>query len=170
MNPTSCSACKVMKRECTLGCILKPHFPSTKTGIFECLHTVFGGDNVFKILSNLQPFQRENAVIALCYKAEARVRDPISGYYGRLLKYQNDVKILDEQIKRAKSELASIIGPDRVPPYPNNILPTHNSLLSDIDGRHGNAGSSTSVGPSMALGSTSAIREKLPPLQNQNQP
>ncbi|KAL1224981.1 LOB domain-containing protein 35 [Cardamine amara subsp. amara] len=170
MNPASCSACMVMNRECTLGCILKPHFPSTKTGIFERLHSVFGGDNVFKILSNLQLSQRENAVKALCYEAEARKRDPISGYYGELLKHQNDLKILDEQIKRARSELASIVGPDKVPPYPNNILPTHNSLLTDIDGRHGNAGSSTSAGPAMALGSTSVICDTLPPPQNQNQP
>ncbi|KAL1197103.1 LOB domain-containing protein 35 [Cardamine amara subsp. amara] len=109
MNPTSCSACMVMKQKCTLECVLKPHFQLSKTEIFERLHTVFGGDNVFKILSHLQLSQRENVVSALCYEAEDREHDPISGYYGIFLHYQNHLKILDEQIKRAMSELASII-------------------------------------------------------------
>lgn len=123
MNSTCCSACKVMKCDCAPNCIFAPHFPLTNLETFERLHRIFGAGNVFKILANLDPIQRETAVNALCYEAEALERDPIFGCVGIFNHYKNQLQNLDEQINSAKNELAAIIGLDNVPQYSSIPMP-----------------------------------------------
>ncbi|CAG7884092.1 unnamed protein product, partial [Brassica rapa] len=87
MDLPICAACNFTNNgPCTLGsgnsCVMAPYFSSTEP--------VFGVENVYKILSRLEePWQREYAVNALCYEAEARIHDPIHGYVGPQMVYKN---------------------------------------------------------------------------------
>ncbi|ESQ55086.1 hypothetical protein EUTSA_v10026904mg [Eutrema salsugineum] len=117
MASNPCSACKVLKSVCTGECVFSPYFPSTEPEIFDRVHRIFGAENVYKILSNetFSPLQREHAVKALSYEAEARIRDPVTGYYDMSLAYEKILNNLKEQIVSAKNEIVATMGPDKVP-------------------------------------------------------
>uniref|UniRef100_A0A1J3E7A0 LOB domain-containing protein 35 n=1 Tax=Noccaea caerulescens TaxID=107243 RepID=A0A1J3E7A0_NOCCA len=104
-------------------CIWAQHFPLTNLVKFEKVHRVFGLEGIRNILSNLTPSERESAVTALCYEADARTRDPIFGCVGMVLQHQKDLDDLNEKINSAQNELASIIGPDNVPKYYDLPIP-----------------------------------------------
>ncbi|KAE9445985.1 hypothetical protein C3L33_22112, partial [Rhododendron williamsianum] len=76
---TPCAACKLQRRKCTQECVFAPYFPPDQPQKFETVHKVFGASNVAKILSELAPAQREDAVNSLAYEADARLRDPVYG-------------------------------------------------------------------------------------------
>ncbi|KAF3789569.1 LATERAL ORGAN BOUNDARIES protein [Nymphaea thermarum] len=44
---------------------------------FANVHKIFGASNVSKLLNELMPHQREDAVNSLAYEAEARMKDPV---------------------------------------------------------------------------------------------
>ncbi|WZZ75870.1 hypothetical protein YC2023_087240 [Brassica napus] len=111
MNFAICAACEFMTGPCTLGngnaCVMAPYFPSTEPEKFDRVNKVFGVVNVYKILSRLEePWQRQYAANALCYEAEARIHDPIHGYLGPQMVYNNILNNLKREIDSAKNELS----------------------------------------------------------------
>uniref|UniRef100_A0A0D3DFG5 LOB domain-containing protein n=2 Tax=Brassica oleracea var. oleracea TaxID=109376 RepID=A0A0D3DFG5_BRAOL len=97
---------------CTLGsgnsCVMAPYLPSKEPDKFDRVHKVFGVENVYKILSRLEEsWQSEYAVNALCYEAEARIHDPIHGYVGPQMIYNNILNNLKREIDSAINELAT---------------------------------------------------------------
>ncbi|CAA7060095.1 unnamed protein product [Microthlaspi erraticum] len=158
-------------------CMFAAHFPTTNLAKFEKVNKVFGLGTVQKILSLLGREDRKRAVTALCYEADARLRDPIFGCDGMVLQYQKDLQDLNKKIASSQSELASIVGPDNVPKYnelpiPDDFLATEKmegltedqqnqvtqlptvdaqKILTEMFGNHGaDDGASTSAGPSKA--------------------
>ncbi|CAM8992825.1 unnamed protein product [Rhodiola kirilowii] len=105
-----CAACKFQRRKCTPECIFAPYFPPEDPEKFVKVHKVFGGSNVSKILSDLNPAQREDAAKSLAYEAEARLRDPIYGCVGFIAHLQQRLKQLNVDLINAKEELASYVG------------------------------------------------------------
>uniref|UniRef100_A0A803L8H7 LOB domain-containing protein n=1 Tax=Chenopodium quinoa TaxID=63459 RepID=A0A803L8H7_CHEQI len=79
-----CAACKFLRRKCMPGCIFAPYFPPEEPQKFANVHKIFGASNVTKLLNELLPHQREDAVNSLAYEAEARVRDPVYGCVGAI--------------------------------------------------------------------------------------
>ncbi|KAI3780607.1 hypothetical protein L2E82_10592 [Cichorium intybus] len=67
-----CAACKFLRRKCMPGCIFAPYFPPEEPQKFANVHKIFGASNVTKLLNDLLPHQREDAVNSLAYEAEAR--------------------------------------------------------------------------------------------------
>jgi len=69
--------------ELTLRCIetqnvyLCSIFLRKKPQIFANIHKIFGATNVAKLINDLEPHQREDAVNSLAYEAEARLKDPV---------------------------------------------------------------------------------------------
>ncbi|ESQ46631.1 hypothetical protein EUTSA_v10000529mg, partial [Eutrema salsugineum] len=113
---------EVLKSVCTCECVFAPYFPSTEPEKFDRVHRVFGAENVYKILSNetFSPLQREYAVKALSYEAEARIQDPVTGCV--------------EQIVSTKNEIVATMGSDKVPEYndipmPDDFLMTQNQQM-----------------------------------------
>ncbi|WZZ75868.1 hypothetical protein YC2023_087238 [Brassica napus] len=111
MNFAICAACEFMTGPCTLGngnaCVMAPYFPSTEPEKFDRVNKVFGVVNVYKILSRLEePWQHQYAANALCYEAEARIHDPIHGYLGPQMVYNNILNNLKREIDSAKNELS----------------------------------------------------------------
>ncbi|KAF8656673.1 hypothetical protein HU200_060535 [Digitaria exilis] len=73
-----CGACKFLRRKCVTGCIFAPYFDSEQGAEhFASVHKVFGASNVSKLLLQIPPHKRLDAIVTVCYEAQARLRDPI---------------------------------------------------------------------------------------------
>ncbi|KAL8154175.1 hypothetical protein V2J09_011935 [Rumex salicifolius] len=102
---TPCAACKFLRRKCMPGCIFAPYFPPEEPHKFANVHKIFGASNVTKLLNELPPHQREDAVNSLAYEAEARVRDPVYGCVGVISFLQRQVQRLQKELDSANADL-----------------------------------------------------------------
>ncbi|CAA3032453.1 LOB domain-containing protein 6-like [Olea europaea var. sylvestris] len=101
-----CAACKFLRRKCQPECVFAPYFPPDQPQKFANVHKVFGASNVAKLLNELQPQQREDAVNSLAYEAEMRLRDPVYGCVGVISLLQHQLRQLQTDLRYAKSELS----------------------------------------------------------------
>ncbi|RDX65678.1 LOB domain-containing protein 6, partial [Mucuna pruriens] len=106
-SPNSpCAACKFLRRKCQLECAFAPYFPPDQPQKFANVHRIFGASNVTKLLNDLHPHQREDAVNSLAYEAEMRLRDPVYGCVGVISLLQHQLRQLQMDLYCAKSELS----------------------------------------------------------------
>ncbi|PKA56232.1 LOB domain-containing protein 6 [Apostasia shenzhenica] len=101
-----CAGCKFLRRKCQPDCVFAPYFPPDQPQKFVNVHRVFGASNVTKILNELHPLQREDAVNSLAYEAEMRLRDPVYGCVGIISLLQHQLRQLQIDLSRARSELS----------------------------------------------------------------
>ncbi|XP_052175914.1 LOB domain-containing protein 25-like [Diospyros lotus] len=120
-----CAACKFLRRKCMRGCVFAPYFPPEEPEKFANIHKIFGASNVSKLLNDLHPCQREDAVNSLAYEAQARVRDPVYGCVGAISFLQAQVEWLQKELDAANADLIRFAcSNDLQPPAPaNNSLP-----------------------------------------------
>lgn len=122
-------------------CIFAPHFPPEDPQKFANVHKIFGASNVTKLLNDLLPHQRDDAVNSLAYEAEARVRDPVYGCVGAISFLQRQVERLETELDAANADLiryasfnddlphqAPMVGPP--PPPPTRQRPSSDQLAS----------------------------------------
>ncbi|GMH16829.1 hypothetical protein Nepgr_018670 [Nepenthes gracilis] len=76
---TACAACKYQRRRCTPECPLAPYFPADTPKIFQNAHRLFGVSNMRKLLGQLHPSQKNEAMDSIIYQANARERFPVQG-------------------------------------------------------------------------------------------
>lgn len=87
-----CGACKFLRRKCVLGCIFAPYFDSEQGAAhFAAVHKVFGASNVSKLLLHIPVHKRLDAVVTICYEAQARLRDPVYGCVAHIFALQQQV-------------------------------------------------------------------------------
>ncbi|MQM12112.1 hypothetical protein Taro_045026 [Colocasia esculenta] len=103
-NPP-CAACKFLRRKCMPGCIFAPYFPPEDPQKFANVHKIFGASNVTKLLNEIHPHQREDAVNSLAYEAEARIKDPVYGCVGVISVLQRQVQRLQKELDAANTDL-----------------------------------------------------------------
>ncbi|OIW21024.1 hypothetical protein TanjilG_27460 [Lupinus angustifolius] len=115
-----CAACKYLRRRCIPDCIFAPYFPPEERQKFANVHKIFGASNVTKLLNELLPHQREDAVNSLAFEAEARVRDPVYGCVGV-------ITFLQRQVQRLQKEL-DVVNADLLRYASNEISPLPASL------------------------------------------
>ncbi|XP_017216952.1 protein ASYMMETRIC LEAVES 2 [Daucus carota subsp. sativus] len=101
-----CAACKFLRRKCQPECVFAPYFPPDQPQKFASVHKVFGASNVTKLLNELHPHQREDAVNSLAYQADMRIRDPVYGCVGVISLLQHQLRQLQMDLSCAKSELS----------------------------------------------------------------
>ncbi|CAH1438265.1 unnamed protein product [Lactuca virosa] len=101
-----CAACKFLRRKCQPECVFAPYFPADQPQKFANVHKVFGASNVTKLLNELHPHQREDAVNTLAYEADMRLRDPVYGCVGVISLLQHQLRQLQMDLTSAKSELS----------------------------------------------------------------
>lgn len=87
------------------GCIFAPYFPPEEPQKFANVHKIFGASNVTKLLNELPPHQREDAVNSLAYEAEARIKDPVYGCVGAISVLQRQVHRLQKELDAANADL-----------------------------------------------------------------
>ncbi|XP_047963761.1 protein LATERAL ORGAN BOUNDARIES-like [Salvia hispanica] len=100
-----CAACKFLRRKCMAGCIFSAYFPAEEPQKFANVHKIFGASNVGKLLNELLPHQRDDAVNSLAYEAEARIRDPVYGCIGAISFLQSQVDRLQKELDAANADL-----------------------------------------------------------------
>ena len=120
-----CAACKFLRRKCQPECAFAPYFPPDQPQKFANVHRIFGASNVTKLLNDLQPHQREDAVNSLAYEAEMRLRDPVYGCVGVISLLQHQLRQLQMDLYCAKSELSR---------YQNLSIATNHGLISGESG------------------------------------
>ncbi|KAE9602647.1 putative transcription factor AS2-LOB family [Lupinus albus] len=139
-----CAACKFLRRKCMPGCIFAPYFPPEEPQKFANVHKIFGASNVTKLLNELLPHQREDAVNSLAYEAEARVRDPVYGCVGAISFLQRQVQRLQKELDAANADLLRYSFSD-IPPAAISVPPGLASLQQipqrGFGARIGNEGS-----------------------------
>ncbi|KAK7317382.1 hypothetical protein RJT34_01552 [Clitoria ternatea] len=116
-----CAACKFLRRKCQPECAFAPYFPPDQPQKFANVHRIFGASNVTKLLNDLHPHQREDAVNSLAYEAEMRLRDPVYGCVGVISLLQHQLRQLQMDLYCAKSELSR---------YQNLSITTNHSLIT----------------------------------------
>ncbi|XP_075493454.1 protein LATERAL ORGAN BOUNDARIES-like [Primulina tabacum] len=144
-NPP-CAACKFLRRKCLPGCMFAPYFPPEEPQKFANVHKIFGASNVTKLLNEVLPHQREDAVNSLAYEAEARVRDPVYGCVGAIAFLQKKVGRLQKELDAANADLIRLtcsennlpatLQPRTAAPIPRQV--EYNRLR--INGSGGNGG------------------------------
>ncbi|KAG6511128.1 protein ASYMMETRIC LEAVES 2-like isoform X2 [Zingiber officinale] len=108
-SSSPCAACKLLRRKCAPECVFAPHFPPDQPAKFANVHRVFGASNVAKLLKQLRPEQREDAVVSLAYEAEARLRDPVNGCVGYIHLLQRRLRELQHDLSLAEKELSNYL-------------------------------------------------------------
>ncbi|KAG8380372.1 hypothetical protein BUALT_Bualt06G0008600 [Buddleja alternifolia] len=102
-----CAACKFLRRKCQPDCGFAPYFPADQPHKFVNVHKVFGASNVTKLLNELQPHHREDAVNSLAYEADMRLRDPVYGCVGVISLLQHQLRQLQMDLTCATSQLTN---------------------------------------------------------------
>ncbi|KDP46425.1 hypothetical protein JCGZ_10265 [Jatropha curcas] len=100
-----CAACKFLRRKCLPDCIFAPYFPPEEPQKFANVHKIFGASNVSKLLNEVLPHQREDAVNSLAYEAEARMKDPVYGCVGAISVLQRQVIRLQKELDATNADL-----------------------------------------------------------------
>ncbi|KAL7609880.1 hypothetical protein Lser_V15G14263 [Lactuca serriola] len=140
-----CGACKFLRRKCVAGCIFAPYFDSDQGAAhFAAVHKVFGASNVSKLLFHLPVQRRHDAVVTICYEAQARLKDPVYGCVSHIFALQQQVVNLQAELSYFQAHLATLESPTPPPPptaqstaLPHGItindIPTATSLLGSYD-------------------------------------
>ncbi|CAL9232580.1 unnamed protein product [Arabidopsis halleri] len=122
-NPSSsggggpCGACKFLRRKCVAGCIFAPYFDSEQGAAhFAAVHKVFGASNVSKLLQHVPEHKRPDAVVSICFEAQARLRDPIYGCVSHIVSLQQQVVSLQTELSYLQAHLATLELPQPQPP------------------------------------------------------
>ncbi|XP_042466328.1 LOB domain-containing protein 25-like [Zingiber officinale] len=123
-SSSPCAACKLLRRKCTPGCIFAPYFPPEQPEKFASVHRVFGASNVGKLLKEIVPERREEAVASLAYEAAARLQDPVHGCVGYICLLQRHLGEIQRSLAEARKELAVFLGPAAAF-APSPFLPHH---------------------------------------------
>ncbi|CAJ2657534.1 unnamed protein product [Trifolium pratense] len=119
-----CGACKFLRRKCIPGCIFAPYFDSEQgASHFAAVHKVFGASNVSKLLQNVPVHKRLDAVVTICYEAQARLRDPVYGCVAHIFTLQQQVMSLQAELSYLQGHLATYEVPQPPTPSPPQALP-----------------------------------------------
>lgn len=117
-----CAACKFLRRKCLPDCVFSPYFPPEEPQKFANVHKIFGASNVSKLLNEIAPHQREDAVNSLAYEADARIKDPVYGCVGAISALQRQVVRLQKELDATNAELMHYTyNMSQMPPWYNNI-------------------------------------------------
>lgn len=87
----ACAACKYQRRKCTPDCILAPFFPPDQHRQFLNAHKLFGVSNILKIIRNLDPITKAEAMRSIMFQSDARAKDPVGGCYRIILELQRQL-------------------------------------------------------------------------------
>lgn len=100
-----CAACKIGRRKCGAKCALAPYFPPDNPYKFLIAQRMFGARNILKIIRDVPPQRREDAVDSMVYEAGARVIDPVYGCTGVIFQLHKQILELQSQLASTKEKL-----------------------------------------------------------------
>ncbi|KAM0018874.1 putative transcription factor AS2-LOB family [Helianthus debilis subsp. tardiflorus] len=98
----ACAACKHQRKRCTPECALAPHFRPEHPKVFKNAHKLFGVRNILRILEQINPDHKTEAMQTLIYEANMRDQFPVHGCL-------NVICDLQYQIRQAEEELYNVL-------------------------------------------------------------
>ncbi|XP_052182061.1 LOB domain-containing protein 22 [Diospyros lotus] len=137
----ACAACKYQRRKCYPDCILAPYFPHDRQSQFLNAHKLFGVSNITKIIRNLTPPEKDEAMRTIIFQSDVRAADPVGGCCRIIRDLQRQIKLghleLDlilhqlalcraaaaQQASLPNSEVENLSGYDGAISYENMALP-----------------------------------------------
>ncbi|GJN24559.1 hypothetical protein PR202_gb12308 [Eleusine coracana subsp. coracana] len=105
-----CAACKHRRNKCPPNCPFAPYFPPNDGARFAAVQSVFGMNNVLKILADLPERHRADAVDSLVHQAVERQKNPTYGcasYVSFLLRSIREVR---GRVAAAREKLVGHVG------------------------------------------------------------
>ncbi|WOL03009.1 protein ROOT HAIR DEFECTIVE 3 [Canna indica] len=99
---SACAACRYQRRKCKPDCILAPFFPANNQQKFLNAHRLFGVSNINKIIANLDPYQRTEAMHTIIFQSDMRAHDPVGGCY-------HYIRELERQLEHDTAELELVL-------------------------------------------------------------
>ncbi|CAL9067167.1 unnamed protein product [Musa banksii] len=151
-----CGACKFLRRKCTPNCLFAPYFPTDQVTNFVYVHRMFGASKLARMLGDLNPAQRQDAVNTLVYEAEARLREPVYGCAGYICLLQQRLERIQNELYNVEKELATYIDPAAFDPF----LPPPHHQHQDQHGHHHRQGfypSSTATYGVLGMGTIAGL-------------
>ncbi|XP_057543387.1 LOB domain-containing protein 6-like [Amaranthus tricolor] len=149
--PPTCASCKFLRRKCTQDCVFAPYFPPDQPNKFLNVHKVYGASNVAKLLKELNPSEREDAVNSLACEAEMRLIDPIYGCVGVVSALEQQLQSIQSNVTLARKQLSSYIGPAGVTSFLNQFSQAYLAAASSSSSV--NQQSNMDLGPRQCLSS-----------------
>ncbi|KAK9995940.1 hypothetical protein SO802_020626 [Lithocarpus litseifolius] len=101
----ACAACKYQRRKCSSECPLSLYFPPEQPKMFQNAHKLFGVSNILKILKNLQPCQKAEAMRSIIYQANIRDKFPVYGCWGIICQLQYQILQAEEELHAVHAQL-----------------------------------------------------------------
>ncbi|XP_054791687.1 LOB domain-containing protein 27-like [Prosopis cineraria] len=102
----ACAACKYQRRRCTKECPLAPYFPADQPKKFSNAHRLFGVANIKKILDQVEPRKRDEAMTSIIFESDMREKFPVLGCLGLTWNYNNQILAAMEELRYLKLRLA----------------------------------------------------------------
>ncbi|KAI5059323.1 hypothetical protein GOP47_0025642 [Adiantum capillus-veneris] len=103
-TPQACAACKFQRRKCSPECPLAPYFPADQPKQFLNVHKLYGVSNTLRILKQVDPLKRNDAMKSILYEADARDRDPVHGCFGIISLLQSQAEMLREELEYVRTQ------------------------------------------------------------------
>ncbi|XP_075075402.1 uncharacterized protein LOC142162712 [Nicotiana tabacum] len=104
----ACAACKYQRRRCAPDCPLAPYFPAERQKDFLNAHKLFGVSNILKVLKNVPPFQKENAMKALIFEANIRADDPVGGCHRVIQNLHRQINLYQSQLQLVYHQIVRV--------------------------------------------------------------
>ncbi|KAL4560051.1 hypothetical protein LXL04_032199 [Taraxacum kok-saghyz] len=98
----ACAACRYQRRKCAPDCVLAPYFPHDRQRQFQNAHKLFGVSNITKLIRDLDPPQKDEAMRTIIYQSDVRAQDPVEGCY-------RIIRELHRQIEYSRAELEIVL-------------------------------------------------------------
>ncbi|XP_043726332.1 LOB domain-containing protein 27-like isoform X2 [Telopea speciosissima] len=102
----ACAACKYQRRKCASDCALAPYFPPDKPKMFQNAHRLFGVSNILKILKQLSPSQKNDAMYSINFQAYLREKFPVHGCYGYICQLRFQIDQIQQELLAVQTQLA----------------------------------------------------------------
>ncbi|MCO5614301.1 hypothetical protein L7F22_068579 [Adiantum nelumboides] len=113
----ACAACKFQRRKCSPDCPLAPYFPADQPKQFLNVHKLYGISNTLRILKQVEPCKRNDAMKSILYEADARDRDPVHGCFGIISLLQSQAEMLREELEIVRAQTHLLEQQQRVAYY-----------------------------------------------------
>ncbi|XP_042495977.1 LOB domain-containing protein 27-like [Macadamia integrifolia] len=102
----ACAACKYQRRKCAADCPLAPYFPPDQPKTFQNAHRLFGVSNILKILKQLSPTQKNDAMCSIIFQSNMREKFPVHGCYGIVCEFRFQIEQLQQELLAVQAQLA----------------------------------------------------------------
>ncbi|KAJ8755733.1 hypothetical protein K2173_024277 [Erythroxylum novogranatense] len=102
----ACAACKYQRRKCAPDCILAPYFPPDRQRQFRNSHKLFGVSNITKIIRNMKPHEKDEAMRTIIIQSDVRANDPVGGCYRIISELQRQIEYSQAELDLVLHQLA----------------------------------------------------------------